>query len=1018
MAAGDRLKDGTYQILNCSSPSSAPLALNSNGAMDRPTQLIVYPVDGTDAEQVVVCGMRYGVHDGVQRMHMPAEGLTIDASTHHPTANSPVITYNAWADSKTVFYDGYSGAYLAEAQEWDIIQTGRTWSCKPTIGDLWKGDATGQVYSDSGDTYYWNGTHWIKQSDLSVASFSTVLYPKYKILFANDNTFCLEIASNNGVFGSGSTLDINQDDMSTDTSDDYQWIFVPRSTIPDGVYNIVTAMQNDALMEPSYGGTGSGTYPMVGFNNSDIAYQTFMVNTTGAGTYIRPTFNTTDYYLCRRGTNDMASDGPHFWHGDYAADGNALFILEPEGVIPTDANNSSAPGFRIVSQRGQAGSGCLDVWGQGTQIGNKIGFHALNNTAAQRFDFVPALPLDKTLPVPVVNGGSVDGKSVISSLMARGANTIFPAFTCAGKYFTIRYKVKPIASNDGYIPTGNNGRNLISNSAGPWTNTYPSSSDYFYRDGFSPASLGPLTQTEYTLSFTASSTVAGDKIHCYFYAPNTTIKGVSPSGTTTRADGDICFTLTKTPTRYWVHYTQTPTSEPKHMIIARTFVAGKGYDSGSGTITYSKVKLEEGVGATDWTPAPEDVNNGIATYSGSVSLNDNWLNILTGKLGNHGWGTSGTPDVQIDGENAKICTRGIPVNLSSSVPLIDVEYEVALWSPKCTQFNIAGRGSGAVGHIKCIYEPTVTITSVVFAVDGIRVAYSSDVVTSSNTIVFSDPNLLTSDYSVSGKSASGSVTIPYSYLGRIPSTDIVADLKCTFTTCDGGSSSSIFTGTIGFNASHGMTLAPTIAGEGTPWHIIESDQSTALYYILIHKGHADRLVYLGTGKDVSVFPPLGVSYRIFGIVQSTDGTQWGTWSKEFEPIIETPGRYHWDFSAGRATLIFNTDRPGPTFSQSMTTDSTPVKVAGREHDLFTFGSDVSNVLDVTGIIADGSGVPSGIPQLPYSTRDCFDALAYSKHALFRSPDGFWAEVAITGYTIVESTQDIPAVTIKQSEETR
>ena len=84
--------------------------------------------------------------------------------------------------------------------------------------------------------------------------------------------------------------------------------------------------------------------------------------------------------------------------------------------------------------------------------------------------------------------------------------------------------------------------------------TYPSSS---YVDKFRKNTNVIPTETQYTLSFYAKSTVNGDKIRAHYYNPNTTTRGISSQGvTSTATDGTIDFTLTTDWKLYWVTYTQ------------------------------------------------------------------------------------------------------------------------------------------------------------------------------------------------------------------------------------------------------------------------------------------------------------------------------------------------------------------------------------------------------------------------------------------------------------------------------
>lgn len=140
--------------------------------------------------------------------------------------------------------------------------------------------------------------------------------------------------------------------------------------------------------------------------------------------------------------------------------------------------------------------------------------------------------------------------------------------------------------------------------------TYPTSS---YADRFSCKTIVVPTASQYTLSFYAKSTVAGDKVRAHFYNPNTTTKCESSQGITNSAsDGNMTFTLSTEWELYWVVYTQSSTTATKSVIFPRMgSVADEPSMSGTGTVSIWGLKLEEGAHPTPFTYA-----NTVASYVG------------------------------------------------------------------------------------------------------------------------------------------------------------------------------------------------------------------------------------------------------------------------------------------------------------------------------------------------------------------------------------------------------------------
>lgn len=158
------------------------------------------------------------------------------------------------------------------------------------------------------------------------------------------------------------------------------------------------------------------------------------------------------------------------------------------------------------------------------------------------------------------------------------------------------------------------GRNLLKGTSKEEQKyNYPSGTDFkdVYNSNVTvPSNKGANT---YTLSFWAKSTVNGDKFVTHFYDPSNVISIVSSQGYNTNAgDGRCPFTLSTTWTKYWVTYTVPEDGKARKVICPRLYGTGRGEsDKGTGTLSFKGVKIELGNIATDWTPAPEDVDSGI-----------------------------------------------------------------------------------------------------------------------------------------------------------------------------------------------------------------------------------------------------------------------------------------------------------------------------------------------------------------------------------------------------------------------
>lgn len=127
--------------------------------------------------------------------------------------------------------------------------------------------------------------------------------------------------------------------------------------------------------------------------------------------------------------------------------------------------------------------------------------------------------------------------------------------------------------------------------------------------------LKPSTSTNYVASFIAWSSKVGTKINNHWFNPNTTASAESgQGGKSIVADGTIPLTLTTTPTKYWIKWTQTATDEAKTLILGR-INAGDISD-----VYIVEPTLTEGTESSPYTPSPLDDPEGaypkfIGTYT-------------------------------------------------------------------------------------------------------------------------------------------------------------------------------------------------------------------------------------------------------------------------------------------------------------------------------------------------------------------------------------------------------------------
>lgn len=144
-----------------------------------------------------------------------------------------------------------------------------------------------------------------------------------------------------------------------------------------------------------------------------------------------------------------------------------------------------------------------------------------------------------------------------------------------------------------------------------------------YYDLICYSAIEPTPNTTYTLSFWAK----GDGAFQSYFFPDTCVKGVGSNGVvTTSGDGRLQFSATNEWKKYWVTWTTlSDVTGAKNIIIARReyFVSGH-----ANTLSVYAPKLELGNKATDWTPAPEDVDSSISAVDNKVTTVSNQYTTL------------------------------------------------------------------------------------------------------------------------------------------------------------------------------------------------------------------------------------------------------------------------------------------------------------------------------------------------------------------------------------------------------
>ena len=212
--------------------------------------------------------------------------------------------------------------------------------------------------------------------------------------------------------------------------------------------------------------------------------------------------------------------------------------------------------------------------------------------------------------------------------------------------------------------------------------------------------LEPEKNQYYTLSFWAKGT---GLITSYFY-PNTVIEGYNSTGSkTTSADGAISIQLTSEWTRYWIVWkTFSAVSGLKNVIVARL------NNKRTGQVCVADPKFEIGNKPSDWTPAPEDIENeilqrptqGAVTDQISQSLKNATVSIdqtIAEKIGQSRTEIDTSTDKKIEAANKSVRQE---IDSTTGEKIRDLEYFASQMTLKGNEFSIGIEKTKGVNLIK------------------------------------------------------------------------------------------------------------------------------------------------------------------------------------------------------------------------------------------------------------------------------------------------------------------------------
>lgn len=380
-----------------------------------------------------------------------------------------------------------------------------------------------------------------------------------------------------------------------------------------------------------------------------------------------------------------------------------------------------------------------------------------------------------------------------------------------------------------------------------------------------------------------------------------------------------------------------------------------------------------------------------------------WNSISGSGTGYDGFGAPGSSNCTPTEQNGLLwASQGVTVNNEDAYDRTDIQFSARAWVANWGQGSTASAHGGEYSWEVSVLRPvSVTSVSATFGVDGLTVSYATNSSQNGSTVTVSSP-LFGTVTEVGG--GSGSITIPLEDLSSIPTSGQSVPMSTTVTTQEGLIVTDSRNVSVSYDGSQSSAFGLTATVDGSI-ATVTSEISDAEAYLLVPRGHGDRLVPIAGSSPWKVPAPLGVPWTVFVTRASTK--IWNTYT--FPAIVENPPTYHvtsQDLTRDFAVSYHN-DEEGPSFDVDYERDVETFSTTGRERPVNAFGGTTSAKWTLEGELV-GKGMDS-------ETYD-FDWASHAGHVYFRSPRGFWAQAGVMQSSVELGSLKHHEVSVTLSEE--
>ena len=418
---------------------------------------------------------------------------------------------------------------------------------------------------------------------------------------------------------------------------------------------------------------------------------------------------------------------------------------------------------------------------------------------------------------------------------------------------------------------------------------------------------------------------------------------------------------------------------------ATTVIAGSGslYPSWAGDKTVNQIRYRVRTRPT---------NDSMGAWS-------HWKCINNGSAYNIGWGSPPTLNVtSTKSGNRRVSNTAITMeNLGTAYDRADYwiqvrEYDSGKkWHGRRHGFTVTQVKQPTVDTVTCTWDPKGILVS--WAMTNVRDGSTVTVESTGSPLMFSKRTK-------ANATADDSLLVPQSALRQAARPGLTVRVKVSVKTPEGATASR--SGSVSVtteDAAGTMTLDASVSGTIAT---ITASQPDASAWLVVPRGHGDRLVELAGSSPWKVAPPLGVPWRIYAAYASG-----GTY---YEGEQELPA-----IDAGRPAIRVTSQDLAHELAIRCGTATPPSLKFGYERDVEearTFGRE-RPAYSHSGITESSVTVDGTVPDEDLGEVDWF---AHDSHVYLRDSEGGWWQCGVSSITLERSQREWHDVSVALKEE--